>query len=133
MPGGFCRRATSVARIIAATLLLASLSQIGAGSALPAGSTTIYPSEKQPVVKDLQGRTLKVGDVVAILTPVGHACSGTSGVTIDAPGDTDADVLTYLNADCREIVAAIHTHPRDVIDSPLRDGRGEFAPARPGV
>ncbi|HEX8098644.1 MAG TPA: hypothetical protein VF660_00405 [Actinomycetota bacterium] len=74
----------------------------------------------RPLVTDLNGTEVKIGDVIARLSRSENGCDGEAGVEVISgpePTGVDADVLLQVDADCRVIVKAIVEHPADYSDA----------------
>jgi hypothetical protein len=119
-------------KIFLAVLLSAGLSPVAITSFVHAQSGGVS-GIKAAVVRDAQGRILKVGDVVAQLQPLpGGRCIGSSRVWVADAGNVSADVDVRIDGQCRAVLAAIHPHPADApLTEPLGQGQ-DVAPVRRG-
>jgi hypothetical protein len=100
-------------------------------------------ASQPPQVFDLRGNPVRVGSVVAQLTPTEDGCTGTAGVEVRGSGaNPGPDVSLAVTEDCKVFVKEIVpvSGPHELVDPPTDEGGTavppeEFtgAPPTPGV
>lgn len=97
--------------ILVGGLFFLFLSLLGAQRAL----SDDPPSIAQPVVMDLNGNPVTIGDEVAQLELVDGVCEGDAGVEVKSGDVADADVVLKIDENCRVTVFEIIPHPAEEI------------------